>query len=736
MYILQLLEARKLTQVDLQLIMKMTNILVNQTVASTLAEAAQSLSNEGCNHVATLENLVRIYSTPLTAPNIFAGLGTQYSQRKCFQNRYNLISPVKVYLRNRIEDFGRNRIRKCQSQKRQSYVRVPLIPQLNAFLNLKGVFVESFKDKSSREGVLSYFEDGIAFKENALFKRYPKSLQIHLYIDEAQPCDSLGSRTINNKLVFVYCSLGNIESKYRSALKHIFLLAIFYNHQVTKYGLNVLLQPIIDEFKKLEAGVEFVIHGKVIKMFGTVSIVSADNLASHAVGGFKIGFASGYRKCRYCLATDKKIQSKFSDSEFIPRTKKDHDLHCQGLDTELADYFSRIYGINDTSVLNQLKYYHVIGGLAPDVMHDVLEGFLPLTICEVLKYFIFEKKYFTIEELNHAVRNFDYGHANAKNKPSFIDISHINRKKLRQSASQIWCLAIFLPMMIGSVVPIEDPVWACYTDLLEITRLIFKTSISEVELEILESLISDYLTAFKDCFKRRITPKMHFLVHYPRLIRLLGPLGTFWCMRYEAKHSYFKQLSRSIGNYINLPWTLSCRHQQWQCYNFVTSKQLKQNFFTFEIELPLVPVKKTTSICFHAFLRCQGQLADMLSIPNLNIDIVNRFKWIKIASNLLKVGESVVLCPLKGSVEKDFGLIVGIIQYEDKHILLCEMYQTIIFNNHFQAFHVRKRKDNFHLAVYYADLPDHRSFCINNPVDLTINSSSNVNLEDLYVVLK
>lgn len=37
-------------------------------------------------------------------------------------------------------------------------------------------------------------------------------------------------------------------------------------------------------------------------------------------------------------------------------------------------------------------------------------------------------------------------------------------------------------------------------------------------------------------------------------------------MRYEAKHSYFKQLAQSIGNFINLPYTLAMRHQQFQCY--------------------------------------------------------------------------------------------------------------------------------------------------------------------------
>jgi hypothetical protein len=37
-------------------------------------------------------------------------------------------------------------------------------------------------------------------------------------------------------------------------------------------------------------------------------------------------------------------------------------------------------------------------------------------------------------------------------------------------------------------------------------------------------------------------------------------------MRYEAKHSYFKQLAHSMGNFINLPYSLAMRHQQHQCY--------------------------------------------------------------------------------------------------------------------------------------------------------------------------
>lgn len=48
-----------------------------------------------------------------------------------------------------------------------------------------------------------------------------------------------------------------------------------------------------------------------------------------------------------------------------------------------------------------------------------------------------------------------------------------------------------------------------------------------------------------------------------------GPLVNYWCMGYEAKHSFFKRLSSIIGNYITLPLTLAKRHQHLQCYRMV-----------------------------------------------------------------------------------------------------------------------------------------------------------------------
>ena len=39
-----------------------------------------------------------------------------------------------------------------------------------------------------------------------------------------------------------------------------------------------------------------------------------------------------------------------------------------------------------------------------------------------------------------------------------------------------------------------------------------------------------------------------------------------WCMRYEAKHRYFKQIAKVIGNFKNIAKTVAQRHQRYMCY--------------------------------------------------------------------------------------------------------------------------------------------------------------------------
>lgn len=134
-----------------------------------------------------------------------------------------------------------------------------------------------------------------------------------------------------------YFCIGNIHPKKRSSLKNIHLLSIHQNRQISQFGLNELVRPIANDLKLLEDGVDMVIKGRTVKIYGTFAALTADNLASYAIGGFMQCFSRGFRKCRYCLATEEDIEIKFTDKEFVPaRTKEDHALQCAGLTTNLA----------------------------------------------------------------------------------------------------------------------------------------------------------------------------------------------------------------------------------------------------------------------------------------------------------------------------------------------------------------------------------------------------------------
>ena len=53
-----------------------------------------------------------------------------------------------------------------------------------------------------------------------------------------------------------------------------------------------------------------------------------------------------------------------------------------------------------------------------------------------------------------------------------------------------------------------------------------------------------------------------------------GPLVRHWTMRYEAKHSYFKRIAQSMGNFINISYSLAMRHQHLECYNSINMSGL------------------------------------------------------------------------------------------------------------------------------------------------------------------
>uniref|UniRef100_A0A8C2BC44 Uncharacterized protein n=1 Tax=Cyprinus carpio TaxID=7962 RepID=A0A8C2BC44_CYPCA len=83
----------------------------------------------------------------------------------------------------------------------------------------------------------------------------------------------------------------------------------------------------------------------------------------------------------------------------------------------------------------------------------------------------------------------------------------------------------------------------------------------------LKALIEQYIDSRFSLFPTiPLKPKHHFLLHYPELILHFGPLIRLWTLRFESKHTFFKQCARKLHNFKNLNSTLAERHQLLQAY--------------------------------------------------------------------------------------------------------------------------------------------------------------------------
>ena len=106
----------------------------------------------------------------------------------------------------------------------------------------------------------------------------------------------------------------------------------------------------------------------------------------------------------------------------MSRSRSTHAIHCADLDVDgpLRAHAATTYGVSCDSILNTSAYFHVIDGMVPDIMHDILEGSLQLHLKYLLKYCILRMKYFSLDTVNTRIHSFYFGTADAANKPSDI----------------------------------------------------------------------------------------------------------------------------------------------------------------------------------------------------------------------------------------------------------------------------------------------------------------------------
>nr|XP_004207466.3 uncharacterized protein LOC101237831 [Hydra vulgaris] len=429
------------------------------------------------------------------------------------------------------------------------------------------------------DGIIRDYSDGTHFK--SLNVNNNKFIRLHLYNDELEICNALGSRRGTHKISIFYFIVGNVDTHLWTNLDHIHLVLVAQYSAVKRFGYDKVLNKLMHDVKLLEIyGLDLNIDGSIEHVNGSIVTFSGDNLSSHSFGGFSTCFSSG-RICRHCMVSFRFLSDVHSESSCQLRTIDLHKYHVQQVKTDKS--LGAVYGVLSRCSLSSLQYFNAIECFPPDFMHDGLEGLLSVNFSIVVRNLI-KEKLFTIVQLKEEIAKFKYSIPDSCDKPAVSCIPNnlgTTNKRIHGKAVERWSLFHFLPVFVSCLVKNPDILlnnnfWQLHLLCRQIVQIILAPEIDINWIPILEHHIQRHHSLLECISPVSFIPKIHYLVHYPRLLLHFGPLRHLWVMRFESKHQYFKQIARRVKNFKNITFTLTQRHEMRKCVtNFGRSPYVK-----------------------------------------------------------------------------------------------------------------------------------------------------------------
>ncbi len=389
-----------------------------------------------------------------------------------------------------------------------SYSYVPIDKVLKNYCSHEDIWDQILNENNPETDseFLTDYCDGEIFKQHMFFKDHPTALRLHFYEDEFEVVNPLGSKRTKHKLCAFYYTVGNLDNKYRSQQRHIHLALLVRYSYVKQCGLDVILKPLLNDLKKLATdGFTVTVDETEHTFRAALATLSGDNLSAHMIGGFTMSFNSG-RICRYCMASYGDIKHIFEEDRFVLRTSEVHQCHLARIQQIPDDKVT--YGVNGPLPFEELQYFDVTTALPPDIMHDLLEGVIPLVMKLVIGK-AHTEKHITIREINEELQKLCIGQNDKANKPVQLSerLQHVG---FTGSASQKWCLFRLLPFVMARRVPPDCKYWHVFLLCREITEIVMAPKVRRENLFLLNVLVQEFLTEMKDVFGGVITPKCHY----------------------------------------------------------------------------------------------------------------------------------------------------------------------------------------------------------------------------------
>lgn len=581
-------------QEDCQLTYKNTNRMIKsmmaymkQTRSSTACKILRHMKISGVpDHV--VQSCLQVIKEHC-AEDPFQNIRTRKSHDAEIKRYFTIVEPVKVVLVKEVKDNvtvgSSRRSQKRFTTKEKSFMYVPLLESLKQILSSPSLRspIENRTDTRTyedRPDVMWDVFDGDFIPGHSVLKN-ENALALIIYYDDVEFVNAICTKASTvHKLGMFYFSIVNLHPMYRSSLSSIFLLAAARTCDISKFGMDRILEPAIRDAELLQAGYEFTLtNGQRLMKYGSIALISGDTPAINLMGGFKEGVGGANRPCRSCMISSEQLANVQTFDSLVSsgvslRTEAEHDQQIKGMDEastlQARNSLSTAFGVNRRSVLMDLPHFDITKQLPQDIMHVLLEGVVNMHVRFFLRSIIVRRKLVTAQYINLRLKGFPYGPSHRRHEPTPLKLDNINGDKLKQKARQMWFFLQILGFLIQDKLDLRhDEEWCLVQKLLVIVNTIFSPIIARGGIPGLQRKIGDYISSFVEIYPGHFTPKLHYLLHIPTEIQRFGPPRRYWCMRFEGKHMFFKSLVNKKTSFVNLPYTLSHRHQRKVASDFM-----------------------------------------------------------------------------------------------------------------------------------------------------------------------
>lgn len=265
----------------------------------------------------------------------------------------------------------------------------------------------------------------------------------------------------------------------------------------------------------------------LISQYSKKIFLSGDNKESNAYLGFIRSFGRAGFYCRFCRMHRSEMQRV---SVEIPEKRRNRQNYLEDVITN--DQSKN--GVAEYSPFNEIPLFHVTDSSAEDSTHIVDEGILHYCILPSLHYFIYDREYFTLKELNKRIKLFDYCDDEKQNIPIPILKNTLTEKqKFKMTASEMSNFAHNIIFIIGDLIAEDDEVWKFVLITIKFFDLVYLPCYTEEDITELSQTIALMNDSYQHNFGETLKPVQHFAIHYPEDTRNFGPIRYLRTIRYD-----------------------------------------------------------------------------------------------------------------------------------------------------------------------------------------------------------